>query len=288
MLFEKISFPAGSSIRTRFINRQHFTFPLHLHNELELNYILESFGTRYVGDSVEYFQQEDFVLIGSKLPHTWQNHEKFYENHSKHKVQAVSIQFGTNFIEHLASYPELSHISEMLKQSTRGIAFGKNVVQQNHNLLVALPHLKGFRKMITFLELLDNLSTTTDQRFLASNSFNDIRTNQSFKRITDTFEYISNNYQQDLSLEQLSSRFHMSKSSFCNYFKRKTGKTVVNYISELRIAHACKLLTQSDKNVIEIAFECGFNNISNFNRTFKTIIGKTPREYRKLWSKSIT
>lgn len=287
VLYEKISFPSGSSIRARDINRQHFTFPLHLHDELELNYILDSYGTRFAGDSVEYFQSGDFVLLGSQLPHTWQNHEKFYANRSTLNVKAISIQFGTNFIDLTASYPELMHISEMLKKSTRGIAFGNTAVQQNHELLVSLPKLEGFKKMIKFLELLDNLVKTSDYRFLASSSFADIKTDQSFKRITDTLEFISNNYQHQLSLDELSSRFHMSKSSFCNYFKRKTGKTVINYINELRISHACKLLTQSDKNILEIAYECGFNNISNFNRTFKTIIGKPPREYRKLWSGSM-
>ena len=119
VLYEKISFPSGSSLRIRSINRQHFTFPLHLHNELEINYILDSFGNRFVGDSVEYFQSGDFVLLGSQLPHTWQNNEIFYENRSTVKVKAVSIQFGTNFIKHTSSYPELIHISEMLKNNRR-------------------------------------------------------------------------------------------------------------------------------------------------------------------------
>ena len=287
VLYEKISFPSGSSIRTRSINRQHFTFPLHLHNELEICYILDSYGTRFVGDSVEYFQTGDFVLLGSQLPHTWQNHEIFYENSSKNSLKAVSIQFGTNFIDQTSLYPELVHISKMLKKSTRGITFGNDVVRQNHELLISLPNLEGFKKIITFLELLNNLASTSDYRFLASNSFEDIKTDKSFKRIKDTLEFISNNYKHQLTLDQLSSKFHMSKTAFCNYFKRKTGKTVINYINELRIAQACKLLIQTDKNVIEIAYECGFNNISNFNRTFKIITGKTPSKYRILWPRSL-
>ncbi|WP_223552295.1 AraC family transcriptional regulator [Aestuariivivens sp. NBU2969] len=285
IFYEKIPFPINSSLRARNIKIQHFTIPLHQHEELEIVYVLKSFGKKYIGDSIKPFKKGDLVLIGSRLPHTWKNDEIFYNN-KNYTTQVIVIQFPTNIIDYFSNYhPELFHISKMLNSSTRGISFGNKVADKNHSLLISLCNSSGFDKIMKFTQLLHNLSVSEDFEFLASLTFKNLE-NNSFKRITQTLDFISHNFKKQIYLDDLASNFNMSKSAFCNYFKRKTGNTVISYINELRISFACKLLIESDKNIIEIAYDSGFNNISNFNRAFRVIIGKTPREYRTLWSKS--
>jgi AraC-like DNA-binding protein len=288
VLYEKISLITDSSLIARWNKNQHFTYPLHIHDEYEIVYIVESFGTRYVGDSVESFQEGDLVLVGGKLPHTWQNNEVFVKNLSTHQVKAVVIQIGTDFYQIAAKFAELNHIKQLLEKSQRGVCFNRNVLPQCKDLLLSLPNLEGFEKFVNFLQLLNLLASTNEYRLLASNSYKKLDANNTIDRINDTLQYISANYQNSIKLSEIASQFHMSTTAFCNFFKRKTGKTVITYINEYRVAKSCKMLISSDKNVGEIAFECGFNNISNFNRTFKSIIGKSPRTYRVLWSKNST
>ena len=286
LIFEKISFTPQSSLVVRWNQYQNLTYPLHFHDEYELIYIYKSYGTRYIGDSVDKFQEGDLFLVGNKLPHCWQNDEIFYKNLPTHQAKAVIIQFGKDFFSEVFQYPEFSPIQAMLKNSRRGIAFGKSAAAQNKSAILKLIESTGFERIMEFIQLLNRLANVKDYRLLASIGFNKGE-DESLYRITDTLKFISDNYDRQLKLDEISAQFSMSPSAFCNYFKRKTGKTLVNYINEFRVAQSCKLLTSTDKNISEIAFECGFNNISNFNRTFKSIIGKSPRDYKNLWSSTI-
>lgn len=285
VLHETISFETNSSLRIRNVKIQHFTFPLHQHTELEIVYVLKSFGERYIGDSIHSFKKGDLVLVGSRLPHSWKNDEIFYNN-PKYTVEAIVIQFPANIIDSFTAFPEMAHLSKLLESASRGISFGKQTVLANHELLVSLPHYSGFDRMMHLMRLLNNLSTSTDFEFLASITYQNLE-NSTYARMSSTLDFISNNFKEQLSLEDIASNLNMSKSAFCNYFKRKTGKTAISYLNELRITYACKQLIQTDNHILEIAYDSGFGNISTFNKTFKSVIGKTPREYRILWSKSI-
>ncbi|MGQ7869236.1 AraC family transcriptional regulator [Sunxiuqinia sp. sy24] len=285
MLYEKVSIAPESLVITRWNKSQHFMMPMHFHDEYEIIYIEESYGTRYVGDSIEPFQEGDLVLVGSKLPHTWQSNEIFMKKLPTHAVKAVVIQFGSDFFEQINRFPDLQHISNMLKLAQRGIAFSNKIALKNRKALIQLPDAKhGFHRLMSILTILHNLASDRNYSLLASSAFQNIDKESSLNRVTQTLDFIAKNYTQKLTLDDIAGKFNMSISAFSNYFKRKTGKTVINYINELRISEACKLLSQTDKSIAEVAFECGFNNISNFNRTFKGITSKTPKEYRQLWS----
>ncbi len=287
MLYEKVSYNQGSSLIARWNKSYYFNTPLHFHDEFELIYVVESFGVKYVGDSKELFKEGELVLMGSKLPHAWVNDGIFTQNLSGHRVKAVIVQFESDFRDIIDACPEFLHISQMLKQSQRGLVFSKEIANQNKELLLQLPDIQnGFERIILVLKLLQQLAVSGNYRQLASLSYQNIDSDNSLNRIIDTLKYISENYQKKLYLSEISSQFNMSTTAFCNYFKRKTGKTLINYINELRVSKAGRLINNSEKSITEIAFECGFNNLSNFNRIFKSITGKTPKEYRILWSKT--
>ncbi len=286
IIYEKIDFKPHTSLVARWNKFKNMSYPLHRHDEYELIYICRSYGTRYVGDSVEPFSAGDLVLVGSNLPHCWQNDEIFLKNHPSHQAKAVIVQFDKAFFSEAFKYPEFNSINNMLKSSDQGIHFGKEIVSQYSETIIHLTKLSGFERLVMFFQLLHNLSLSTDTRLLASNSFNKTDARYEFNKISTILQYISDHYQQALTLDNISQRFHMSPSAFCNYFKRKTGKTLTAYLNEYRTAKACKLLTNNDKNISEIAFECGFNNISYFNRIFRKIMGNNPTVYKKLWQRS--
>ncbi len=284
LIFEKVAFAPQSSLIARWNKYQNLSYPLHYHHEYELVYIHQGFGQRYAGDSIEPFQAGDLVLIGHQLPHCWQSDKLIFGNLPEMPTRAVIVQFGSDFFSQVFQYPEFAPIQTLLKNSRRGVAFSASIAAQHEQAIISLTQLTGLEKLLAFIRLLNDLATSNDSRLLASPAFDSVSKNDAFSRITDTLEYIAKHYDQKLSLSEIASQYHMSPSAFCNYFRRKTGKTLVSYINEFRVAQACKLLLNSDKNVSEIAFECGFNNLSNFNRIFKTIIRKSPSDYRSLWT----
>jgi AraC-like DNA-binding protein len=283
LLYEKIAFTPHSPLVVRWNKFQQLSYPLHYHDEFELMYIFRSFGKRYVGDSVETFQEGDLVLVGHQLPHCWQNDEVFFKNPQTHPAKAIILQFGKDFFSDAFRYAEFNAIRELLENASRGISFGPTTTQELAPMILQLTKEKGFQRILLFLQLLQALAHATDIRLLASNGFK-YRDNQSSTKITQMLQLISEQYTNQLSLDEISSEFNMSPSAFCNYFKRKTGKTLINYLNEYRIAQSCKHLTSSDMNISEIAYLCGFNNLSNFNRIFKRIMGRTPQQYKVTWT----
>ncbi len=287
VIFEKVAFAPQSSLIARWNKYPNLSYPLHYHSEYELVYIYQGSGQRYVGDSIEVFEAGDLVLIGNQLPHCWQSDKLTYSNLKELETKAVIIQFDKYFFSQVFQYPEFASILTLLKKSKRGVAFSTLTVTQQKQSIINLTSIEGVEKILAFIRLLNDLSIADDSRQLASPAFESASENEAFSRITDTLKFIEQNYNQKLSLSEIAKTYNMSPSAFCNYFRRKTGKTLVSYINEFRVAQACRLLLNSDKNISEIAFVCGFNNLSNFNRIFKAIIQKSPRDYRELWAGSL-
>ncbi len=286
LIFEKVAFTPQSSLIARWNKYQNLSYPLHYHHEYELVYIHQGFGRRYVGDSAEPFMAGELVLIGNQLPHCWQSDKVIFNNVQEHQTRAIIIQFGSDFFSQVFQYPEFAPILTLLNDSRRGVIFNAATAALHKQAIINLTNLNGIEKILAFIGLLNNLATSGNKRLLASPAFDNAAKNEAFNRITDTLEFIAQNYNQKLLLSEIAQNYNMSPSAFCNYFKRKTGKTLVSYINEIRIAQACKLLLNTDKNISEIAFECGFNNLSNFNRIFKNTIKNSPKDYRKVWSEN--
>ena len=283
--FEKVLFDQKKSLIARWNKSWYFSAPLHFHDEFELVYVVESYGTRYVGDSKEPFAEGDLVLLGSQLPHSWQNDEIFTHGYGTNVVRAIIVQFGTDFVNMVSQCQEFGKVAELLKESQRGLCFHEPEQSEIKSMLRQLLTLSDdFEKVLLFLRILNLMGTGGNYRPLASISFQSVDKTSPIGKIIDTITHISENYQTKLTLSEIACRFNMSTTAFCNYFKRKTGKTLISYINEIRVSQACRSLIGSEKNIAEIAFDCGFNNLSNFNRIFKSNTGKTPGEFRTLWT----
>lgn len=258
-----------------------FDYATHFHSDFELNLVLHDAGKRIVGDSIESFGNPDLVLIGPNIPHKWEG-TNIENNH------VVTIQFH----DQLLTFPILqkkifSSIKEMLEKSKRGIQFTESENSDIIQRILAMTQMTGFSVCTDFFSLLYELSTTPNQKVLASPAYDNdsiIRSSKS-RRIAKINEYINKNYMNPIKLCDIAEIVSMSDSALSHFFKKRTNRNLIDYINDVRIGFATKMLLETTHSISEIAFLCGFNNISNFNRVFKKSKGKTPTEYREALQK---
>ncbi len=263
-------------------NYPNFLKVWHFHPEIELVYIKSSRGTRFIGDSIEKFEEGEIVLIGENLPHMWLNNDEYFEEASKLVAKAVAIHFKDDFLgSTFFQVPEMKHISKLFDRAKLGIKF-LNIDKQIYTKINQMLSLDGFEKTMVLINVLSLLAKHNDFRLLASqgsiNSFKHIDNVNMVK----TFEYVYENFTNTIYLEDVANVINMNPASFSRFFKRVNRKTFSKFLNEVRIGFACKLMMEKSKDITSICFESGFNNISNFNRQFKNIKGMSPSEYIKL------
>ncbi len=283
IMHEQLNIIGNNTIKVKWDDFPHFTFPWHHHREYEIVYVLKSYGIRYVGDSIENFNEGDLVLLGSNLPHYWKSAPEFYENNPKLKVNAVVIQFSTDmFGTNQLELPEFAAIKSLLSNAGQGIKFKSLQIKSAQKKVLKMLRLSGFDRYIGLLDILSEMAKNTDFELLASAHFEKDSMGYGDNRINKVLTYINYNYREKINISNLANLSGMNVTALCRYFKNKTGKTIVQHINELRIGYACKLMTEKQLQIAQIAIECGFNNISNFNRTFKQYTSKTPTAYYEL------
>ena len=268
------SFTVSQHQLPRFLNVWHY------HQELELVYIEKSTGTKFIGDCIEQFSPGDLVLIGSCLPHLWLNDKEYFEKKDL-KAEAKVIHFHPNcFGDRFFSIPEMHKIRKIIEEAKVGVHIhGKNkskIIEQIEKLFFE----SEFDKVLSLLNILKLIADEPGKVFLSSHSFINSYAKNSNTKLDKVYEYILNNFKEEINLNLTAELVHMNPSAFSRYFKQTTNKTFVQFLNEVRIGYACKILiNQGDKNISEIAYECGYKNLSNFNRQFKLITKKTPRDY---------
>ncbi len=267
--------------------KSEFTYPLHAHQEFELNFIQNGKGVkRIVGDSIEVIGDFDLVLIaGNDLEHVWEQHEC-----KSKKIREITIQFSSElFNSEFMQKRQFKSIKKMLKNAQKGIVFPMEAILKIYSKIDALAadaEKESFYAMINFLTILHELSQFENVKKLASDSFSSSREETNSRRILKIDTYINKNYKNKIELSQLASLVGMTESSFSRFFKLRTGKTVSDYIIDMRLGHATKLLINSTHTISEICYESGFNNLSNFNRIFKNKKILTPKEFRNHYQKT--
>ncbi|MDW3652542.1 MAG: AraC family transcriptional regulator [Bacteroidia bacterium] len=252
----------------------------HFHKEFELIYFLEGQGHRIVGDHISHFQKGELVLVGEWLPHLWRNDANF-----DGKADFIVVKFAKEFLGvNLFSLPELSEIRVLLQKSFRGILFSKKTQMEIGKLLLQLSESKSVDLLINFLKVLNILSRDEDYQLLSSPHFVLPSSGSRENRLQKVITYISNNYSRNINLEEISGIAHMTPPAFCRFFKNSTHKTFSHFLNEVRISKACQLLINGEISIKEICYEVGFNSLTNFNRTFRSIKGETPSSYRAAYS----
>ncbi len=279
-MHEQIDFPGRAAVKVKWRKMAHFTFPWHFHDEYEILYVIDGAGSSFVADNIEEFSSGDLVLLGSNLPHFWRSDESFHTEENGKIVNYIVVQFSSEFFKEIISeYPEFHLIKELLERSSRGIRFSTDFSQKFGKKLIKLTKRKGFEKTLMLLELLQLLAKTDQYKLLAGELYQTEHHDFTSDRLVKVMHYINSTYLKKIELEKVAEVASLHPSAFCRFFKEKTGKSLSEFVSDMRISYACRLLIEAKLSVSQICYESGYNNLSNFNRTFKKHTGFTPTNY---------
>ena len=259
-------------------NKPSFHFHWHDHPLTEITFFAQGQGLRFVGDHVGNYQPNQLILLGPNLPHTCVSQNQIKEtNH-----QAITLHFNEKQLNKtLLNAPELWPIKALFVKSSHGLLFDSYATAEIGQHMEQLIHAKGPRKIIIFLEILNKITQLSPPEVLTSQSYTWSYKANDQARIKSTLKFLSENYTQPIHLDHLADIAHMSPSAFSRFFKKQTKQTPSALINHLRVSLACKLLTQTPLPILDICYESGFHNVSNFNRRFKDHQGVSPREFRK-------
>ncbi|MBK0369101.1 AraC family transcriptional regulator [Flavobacterium agrisoli] len=257
-----------------------FDFPVHYHPEFEINFIVNGKGVRrVVGDNIEEIDDIELVLIGPNLYHGWE-----LNTCKCKKIHEITIQFHNDlFHESLLSRRIMMPIRDMFNRSIHGILFSKKTAEELKIRLLKLSKLDGMDYFLEITSILYDLANSRNQRLLSTYTV-DFDTFDDYDKMKLVYEYVQNNFAEKITLEDVSKVASMSSISFNRFIKKRTGKTFVNYINDVRIGYAARWLVEKDMSISEVAYKSGFNNIANFNRSFKSIKNCTPSQYREDFS----
>ncbi|MEO6837518.1 MAG: AraC family transcriptional regulator [Ginsengibacter sp.] len=259
-----------------------FKAPFHFHPEMELVYIIESFGRRIVGDSIEPFSAGDMVFIGSNLPHVWINDEIFHKDLPHLKAKAIVLYFNKDiFSKGFYDMKEAFKINEFFKNAEKGIRINGNTNEILIKKLKDLLEKKDFEKILGLFEILHTLSQSKDISFITSDGYNAQASYSETDRLSEVYKYVQKHFKDEINLGTISGISNLTPQSFCRLFKKRTGKSFVEYLNEVRIASACKYLLDTDWSISEVAYNCGYKTVSNFNKLFKNTTGNSPKVYRE-------
>ena len=278
-VFEQIETATEVSWKVHRRAAERFDFHWHFHPEYELTFITSGTGRRFVGDSIEEYAPGDLVLTGPDLPHTYESHE------SAALAEAVVVQFRRDFLgpEFFAG-PDLAPIGNMLARASTGLCFPAPRISAIDTTLRGLPERPGPERTIDLLHALLHLARSNNIRQLASAGYRPTLNHATRDRLDDVCRYLHAHYPEPITLSEVAGVAHLSPAACSRFIRRTMGRTLTEYLNELRIGAACRLLAETDRQVAEIATTCGYPNLANFNRQFRKVKGTTPRTYRAAFS----
>lgn len=258
----------------------------HYHNNFEISFITEGAGKRIVGDSIEEFQPGDLVFIGRNLPHVWIA-DKEPGVLSGRTLEMVFLQFTTSIlVPTLLALPEFMYVKRALELSERGIQVVDQTLNEVSEIMLQLPYLGNFDRMLHFFRMMDIIGKSNSTITLASEEYMKKRFKTGNKRIETIHAWLMNNYREEVNLTELASLVNMAEGSLCRFFRENMGKTIFEYLNQIKTEFACKLLMDHDLSILQVCYDSGFNNLSHFNKQFKKNTGLPPSQYRRQFKRS--
>ena len=282
-IYENFTFPPDQSftIRSEILEIKKYT-TLKSHINFEIALIENCAGKRFIGDHIEDFEGTELVLLGSYLPHCWQYYTVL---DPMIPPQATVIHFFPTFLgQQLLDKPEAHQLNELFERAAKGVSFSGATVRTAKMIMQQMLFTSGMTRVVLMLNLLDTLAQSEAGKVLSSPYYNAVDSSLEAQKINRVSDYIFKNFQEDISLKAVADILPLSPAAFCRYFKARTNRTLIDFVKEVRIGHAAKLLLEKKHNVTEACYQSGYNNLSNFNKHFKEVKGLSPRDFVKQYS----
>ncbi|MES2829257.1 MAG: AraC family transcriptional regulator [Bacteroidota bacterium] len=253
----------------------------HYHAEVELIYFKKGNGTQFIGDSIKRFRSGDVLLVGAHLPHYWRFDDIYFDAEHKTNADVVVVHFGENFWgSQFLALPENKAIKTILEKAQRGVQVNDKQKRVIGELIESILLAEGSKRIIYLMEALVAVEGSALTQLSSMGFKHDFEDTEN-DRINTIYNYSLANFKRKIQMEEMASVANISPNSFCRYFKSRTRKTYTQFISEIRVGHACKLLIEDNMNVKQICYESGFHNFASFHKHFKVITGKSPLTYQK-------
>ncbi len=280
LMYEKVLPTENSSWRYWLYEIDELPFNFHYHPEYEIALTLNSYGQRYVGDSIENYGDFDLTLLGPHLPHTWCSSQEILG----HEQQVYVAQIPVAFLEQLANMPDLTSLIPLLELSKRGIKFCQSISIKCTEIFTMMKSATPTERFIGLLQIFNLMSDDKDMQVLSSSGYNIAITSDPFTdKLDKIIRHLHQHYTEDLKAAELAQLIHMSTNHFHRFIKQRTEQTFTELVNQLRISKACSLLINSTMPITTISDHCGFNHASNFNRRFLQFKEITPSEFRKAY-----
>ena len=258
----------------------------HYHSALELIYIKKGRGTQFIGDSIKNFNDGDVVLLGSNLPHYWRFDPEFFETTDGEPVDVYAVHFKEEFLgKDFLNLPENQEIKRIFAQAKQGIKLEGAAKDKIAALMPQIIESTGTMRIIRLLEVLTVIANCSEKNILVSLGFKPNFLENEKDRIQSIYNYTISNYKKKIELKEIAAVAKISPNTFCKFFKTKSRKTYTQFLNEIRVGQACKLLIENDLTVKEICYDCGFYNFTSFHKYFREITGKSPLKYQQAFSK---
>lgn len=259
----------------------------HFHPHYQLFTVIKGTGTRFIGDDIRHFEEGDTVFLGPNMPHLWRSDRNYFEKESQLQTEGIVVYFKEDFLGNdFFEKPEMFDIKSLLKNSERGLdltgTLGAEMVRDLNELL----GLTGFEGISKLLNILHKLSVTNDYHYISSSNYTNTHKISETERMRIVHEYVLKHFKENINLSTVASLSNMTEAAFCRYFKSRTNKTFSDFVKEIRIGNACKMLQNEQKSISQICYESGYNTVSNFNNQFKSLKGVSPLQYQKLYRRT--
>ena len=265
----------------------HFNNKWHYHAEVELIHFKKGEGTQFIGDNISHFKAGDVILVGSQLPHYWRFDESYFKEDPRHSADVRVAHFCENFWgDQFLQLPENKLIKVLLERSKRGLQITGEIKKQVASILATMLNTDGAERIIMLLKALNTIAGSSPLNYLTSIGFKYDHNESESERLNNIYEYSVRNFRKKIYLEEIADIAGVSANSFCRYFKSKTRKTYSQFVIEIKVGYACKLLIENKLNIKQLCYDSGFNNFSTFHKHFKQVTGKSPLMYQKEFTKN--
>jgi len=259
----------------------------HFHPHYQLFTVIKGTGTRFIGDDIRHFNIGDTVFLAPNMPHLWRSDREYFEKDSQLMTEGIVVYFKEDFLgSEFFEKSEMYNVKTLLKKSERGLDLTGQLKEELVNDLKNLPVDSGFQGIIKILSILDKLSKSTDYQYIASTTYSNTHKISETERMRRVHEYVLKHFKENINLSTVASLSNMTDAAFCRYFKSRTNKTFSDFVKEIRIGNACKMLQDENKSISQTCYESGYNTVSNFNNQFKSLKGISPKQYQKLYRRN--